>query len=130
MLEAKRRVDSWFKPLREKYEQIANEVDTALKSDLWQSRQTKDQALCEIQAGAGHAPAEVLARAHAPEPVLPVGVLAREEFELVSIDMRTLPDGFKLADESAIKRALKAGQSVPGVVFRQVLGLTYRKESI
>lgn len=92
LLEAKRAIDGWFRPVVETYEAIEKGIMDRVHAKLEEHALARSAALVQIQEGAGVAPAEAYQAAHAAVPA-PENVSVHEGFTFEITD----PD--KLAEE-------------------------------
>ena len=130
--EVVRRINSWFKPVRETLEAVDKSLRHRVSESLLAARARQDQALALVQAGAGEAPAEALSLAHAPLAVVSDNVSVREKWVWELTDPGLLPDAYwmRVVNTAMIDAQVKSmGQAalVPGVTVKQELGLTVRR---
>ena len=110
-------VNGWFKPVREFYEACQVSLKQRLADRLRELAAEQQAALATVQELGGHATAETFAVAHAT-PSAPSAVQTREVWKFEVVDFKRLPDEYKMADESKIRKvvqAMKGDCDIPGI---------------
>ena len=120
MLDAKKRVDSWFKPARELLEACRDNLKTKVGAFVLGQETAKVAAL---QAG-DHDTAMNIA-----DPVMPDGLSKRVTYEWRVTDAAAVPADFLCVDAAkvqAVVNELKGAAVIPGITVAPSVGVTVR----
>ena len=118
--DAVKTINGWAKPPIQFYEAAMKAIKGKIAAALDAQAKARTEALAQIAAGAGEAPAEAFALAHAPVQA-PSSVQTRTRVTYVVVDQSALPERYwtRSINQDLVDMDAKAGIAIPGVERRE-----------
>jgi hypothetical protein len=122
ILEAKRGIDNFFKPVRELFESCDKALTSRLLEATAAAHTEHRKALEAVAAGGGDAPSAVLAQAHAT-PLTPEGLREQSSWSFRVVDLSLVPNEYWVLNEGLVAvtvRKFKGDTQIPGIEVFEV----------